>query len=156
MAKYSMILIVFECVVIPRPIDRKVHAPNMGLTWVLSAPDGPHVGPWTLLSGYSTVSARTPKDCVLNKFGSRIHVAGAWSLRWHQFPGALCMSGWINAGRLGSHTSPTMAAGRHIHLISLVLLKYFWMKAFSEGKMNNTVAFHNEHSSRQSLVICFS
>ena len=24
---------------------------NMGPTWVLSAPDGPHVGPWTLLSG---------------------------------------------------------------------------------------------------------
>ena len=25
--------------------DNKVHGANMGLTWVLSAPDGPHVGP---------------------------------------------------------------------------------------------------------------
>ena len=25
--------------------DSKVHGANMGLTWVLSAPDGPHVGP---------------------------------------------------------------------------------------------------------------
>ena len=31
--------------------DSKVHGANMGPTWVLSAPDGPHVGPWTLLSG---------------------------------------------------------------------------------------------------------
>ena len=25
--------------------DSKVHGANMGLTWVLLAPDGPHVGP---------------------------------------------------------------------------------------------------------------
>ena len=30
--------------------DSKVHGANMGSTWVLSAPDWPHVGPWTLLS----------------------------------------------------------------------------------------------------------
>ena len=30
-----------------------VHGANMGPTWVLSAPDGPHVGPLTLLSGMS-------------------------------------------------------------------------------------------------------
>ena len=29
----------------------KVHGATMGPSWVLSAPDGPHVGPWTLLSG---------------------------------------------------------------------------------------------------------
>ena len=28
--------------------DSKVHGANMGLTWVLSAPDGPHVGPMNL------------------------------------------------------------------------------------------------------------
>ena len=33
--------------------DSKVHGANMGPTWVLSVPDGPHVGPWTLLSGDS-------------------------------------------------------------------------------------------------------
>ena len=31
--------------------DSKVHGANMGPTWVLSAPDGPHVGPMNLLSG---------------------------------------------------------------------------------------------------------
>ena len=41
-----------------RPPDSKVHGANMGPTWVLSAPDGPHdglmnlaiKGPWSLLS----------------------------------------------------------------------------------------------------------
>ena len=32
--------------------DSKVLGANMGPIWVLSAPDGPLVGPWTLLSGY--------------------------------------------------------------------------------------------------------
>ena len=32
--------------------DSKVHGANMGPTWALSAPDGPHVGPGTLLSGH--------------------------------------------------------------------------------------------------------
>ena len=32
-------------------LDSKVHGANMGPTWVLLAPVGPHVGPVTLLSG---------------------------------------------------------------------------------------------------------
>ena len=28
--------------------DNKVHGANMGATWVLLAPDGPHVGPMNL------------------------------------------------------------------------------------------------------------
>ena len=39
------------CVVAPRAMnypDSKVHGANMGSTWVLSAPDGPHVGPMNL------------------------------------------------------------------------------------------------------------
>ena len=31
--------------------DSKVHGANMGPTWVLSAPDGPHVGPMKLAIG---------------------------------------------------------------------------------------------------------
>ena len=31
--------------------DSKVHGANMGPTWVLSAPDGPHVGPMNLAIG---------------------------------------------------------------------------------------------------------
>ena len=34
--------------------DSKVHGANMGPTWVLSAPDGPMLAPWTLLSGMIT------------------------------------------------------------------------------------------------------
>ena len=30
------------------PPDSKVHGANMGPTWVLSGPDGPHVGPMNL------------------------------------------------------------------------------------------------------------
>ena len=33
--------------ILPAP-DSKIHGPNMGPTWVLSAPDGPHVGPMNL------------------------------------------------------------------------------------------------------------
>ena len=28
--------------------DSKIHGANMGPTWVLSAPDGPHIGPMNL------------------------------------------------------------------------------------------------------------
>ena len=31
--------------------DGKVHGANMGHTWVLSAPDGPHFGPMNLTTG---------------------------------------------------------------------------------------------------------
>ena len=31
-----------------RTPDSKVHGANMGLTWFLSAPDGPHFGPMNL------------------------------------------------------------------------------------------------------------
>ena len=37
------------CSAIPIAVpDSKVHGANMGPTWVLSAPDGPHVGPMNL------------------------------------------------------------------------------------------------------------
>ena len=31
--------------------DSKVHGDSMGATWILSAPDGPHVGPMNLAIG---------------------------------------------------------------------------------------------------------
>ena len=37
-----------------RSPDNKVHGANMGPTWVMSASDGPHVGPMNLLSGRVT------------------------------------------------------------------------------------------------------
>ena len=43
--------------VFPVP-DSKVHRAHMGSTWVLSAPDGPHVGPMNLaIKGVSGNSA---------------------------------------------------------------------------------------------------
>ena len=38
----------WSCKITP---DSKVHRSNIGPNWVLSAPDGPHVDPWSLLSG---------------------------------------------------------------------------------------------------------
>ena len=37
--------------------DNKVHGANMGPTWVLPAPDGPHVGPINLAIKVSIVIA---------------------------------------------------------------------------------------------------
>ena len=39
--------------------DSKVHGANMGPAWVLSAPDGPHVGPMNLAIRASAVKAAT-------------------------------------------------------------------------------------------------
>ena len=36
--------------------ENKVHGANMGPTWVLSAPDGPHVGPMSIAIGDSTLT----------------------------------------------------------------------------------------------------
>ena len=38
--------------------DSKVHGANMGPTWVLSAPDGPHVGPMNPANAMVTYSLR--------------------------------------------------------------------------------------------------
>ena len=38
----------FRLVTNHRYPDSKVHGANMGSTWVLSAPDGPHFGPMNL------------------------------------------------------------------------------------------------------------
>ena len=37
--------------------DSKIHGANMGPAWVLSAPDGPHVGPMNLAIRESFVSS---------------------------------------------------------------------------------------------------
>ena len=50
------------------PPDSKVHGANMGPTWVLSAPDGPHVGPMNLalLSGSGLVRMLDASCAVCN------------------------------------------------------------------------------------------
>ena len=41
--------------------DSKVHGANMGLTWVLSAPDGPHVGLMNLAIKVDSFMERNPR-----------------------------------------------------------------------------------------------
>ena len=48
--------------------DNKVHGANMGPTWVLSAPDGPMLAPWILLSGRSTTRIINYNKATLIKF----------------------------------------------------------------------------------------
>ena len=49
----------------PYPV-KKVHGANMGPTWVLSAPDGPHVGPMDLAIRLQSWWLKAPleQDCV--------------------------------------------------------------------------------------------
>ena len=51
--------------------DSEVHGANMGSTWVLSAPDGPHVGPMNLairggMRRYRKCSRIQPIKCIMN------------------------------------------------------------------------------------------
>ena len=47
--------------------DRKFHGANMGPTWVLSAPDGPHVGPINL--AFRTVFSEWQRGVGVDCFG---------------------------------------------------------------------------------------
>ena len=51
MGYYIFLATVIKLIFLAAIPDSKVHGANMGPIWVLSAPDGPHVGPWTLLLG---------------------------------------------------------------------------------------------------------
>ena len=50
--------------------DSKVHGANMGPTWVLSAPDGPHVGPMNFAIRGVLCSK---KSCVIGNWCNMIH-----------------------------------------------------------------------------------
>ena len=52
---------VFDCRTKRYP-DSKVHGANMGPTWGRQDPGGPHVGPRTLLSGYSFITSCTDME----------------------------------------------------------------------------------------------
>ena len=45
--------------------EKKVHGANMGPTWVLSVPDGPHVGPMNVAISVSIVNTLKKIDCVI-------------------------------------------------------------------------------------------
>ena len=52
--------------------DSKFHEANMGPTWVLSAPDGPHVGPMNIAIRVVT-SVRQVDSRALGQFYDRYH-----------------------------------------------------------------------------------
>ena len=60
--------------------DSKVHGANMGPTWVLSAPDGPHVGPMSLaikVLAQETINnnaMRIASACSRQQGGTRLQV----------------------------------------------------------------------------------
>ena len=49
-------------------LDSKVHGTNMGPTWVLSVPSGPHIGPMNLAIRDDTNPDTSSKDVVSYKF----------------------------------------------------------------------------------------
>ena len=63
--------------------DSKVHGANMGPTWALSAPAGPMLAPWTLLSGFLPMHAPgiwmrfiTDEDCDETETTINLHSGG--------------------------------------------------------------------------------
>ena len=42
--------------------DNKFYGANMGPTWALSAPDGPMLAPWTLLSGLRSTAGELNQE----------------------------------------------------------------------------------------------
>ena len=57
--------------------DSKVHGANMGPTWVLSAPDGPHVGPMNL-----AIRVVLQGDSNLKGCQAASHLSDTWHHTW--------------------------------------------------------------------------
>ena len=80
---------------LPNIPDSEVPGAIMGPTWVLSAPDGPHVGPGTLLSGMVCTSliimitllaiiARKQRECLIkyNMFAVELNISLDGFMAW--------------------------------------------------------------------------
>ena len=97
--------------------DSKVYGANMGFTWVMSAPDGPHVGPmklaigdvtlWRIILEWSFQAAITPMkhydDVIMSEIASQITsltivystVYSDADQRKHQSSASLAFVRWI-------------------------------------------------------------
>ena len=60
--QFSVTLVMFWCIY-ENP-DSKVHGAKMGPTWILSAPDGPHVGPMNLANGEAYRGPVGERECL--------------------------------------------------------------------------------------------
>ena len=87
-----------------RTPDSKVHGANMGPTLVLSAPGGPHVGPWILPSG-QYITGHTGHivlcwDCNKSKSIFLFPFIGTWTtilwLQSYYFPGKQLRHKWTH------------------------------------------------------------
>ena len=104
--------------------DSKVHGVNMGLNWVLSAPDGPHVGPMnhairerngTSLGGLGIIDYITTKispndDIIMGAMASQISsftivysiVYSGTDQSKHQSSASLAFVWWVHRGPMNS------------------------------------------------------
>ena len=65
--------------------DSKVHGANMGPTWVLSAPDGPHVGPMNLAirdTSASNINIRSRVQFTVHKAAMQTYTQHSLSFRF--------------------------------------------------------------------------
>ena len=107
-----------------KTLDSKIHGANMGPTWVLSAPDGPMLTPWTLLSGtfrvgfqcvYPRISSERPSllaiclqhawvphsvaSCVCHgSFHTQSHLAERWATR-NEVVSGRCVLWYLRCGK---------------------------------------------------------
>ena len=101
---------------LPEPIpDSKVHGANMGPTWVLSAPDGPHVGPHELLSGmlpqirasYGVTRPQHYNDVIMTTMASEItSLTVVYSTLYSKKTSNLCVTGLCVGNSPGPVNSP--------------------------------------------------
>ena len=61
--------------------DNKVHGANMGPTWVLSAPDGPHVGPINL-----AIRAAFGHEMTCCRQAASLHLSQCWPRSVKSYP----------------------------------------------------------------------
>ena len=71
--------------------DSEVHGANMGPTWVLSAPDGPHVGPMNLAISDVIITASFHRVACCGKVGGSADF-NIWCTSWKQND----MSPWMS------------------------------------------------------------
>ena len=62
--------------------DNKVHGANMGPTWVLAAPDGPHVGPMNLAIRDYAASIYLNISHILQLLNRKIRLSFIYAMRW--------------------------------------------------------------------------
>ena len=125
----------------------------MGPTWVLSAPDGPHVAPWTLLSGEPLERQKSDSinSVTLIKYGLQ-HFC-AWNMKW-SIKGkcnSLCIKStyrnllyWSKQRVQLRHKSNSFGQNININLFWLKLAN-IWLKPF--------ISFRQKHTLKPNILI---